>query len=304
MKNILILSLIALLTSCGTTSTNDEDARLTALDKEFDWVENNDFIHEKEIPFNAISDEYIGEVSNYDSLAKESIARLPEPKLMVVEKKGETISKVVSLCYQKRFDEAFNLLDKKYRLYKKHPSYWNQVGTCYLIKGDRRKALLFYNKSRDLKSNYAPPINNLGVLYLREGQDQKALAAFKKASEVKSFSMTPIFNMSQLYLKYGQIKKAKTLLAALYRKSSSDQDVLSSLGTAYLIEGNSKKASALFSKIKSELHIHPAIGINFSLALKLSGRPNDAKTVLSNIDQSQLSGLDEYYNKARNFVGL
>ncbi len=303
MKNIFVIVFIAILASCSSTSEKP-DKRLSELDKEFDWVENNDFLSEKEIPFDSLEDEFIGEESNHDSLAKESIARLPKPKLMIVEKKGETISKVVSLCYQRRFDEAFQVFDKNYRKYKKHPSYWNQVGTCYLIKGERRKALLFYNKSRDLKGKFAPPINNLGVLYLREGQDQKALAAFKKAAEVKSFSLTPIFNISQLYLKYGLVKKARELLAALYRENSTDQDVLSSLGTTYLIEGNVKKAAAFFGKMKSQYYTHPKVGINFAVALKLSGRPNDAKTILSNIDQSKLSGLDDYYSKARKFVGL
>jgi len=303
MKNILILLFVAFLASCSST-VEKEDPRLSALDKEFEGIENDDFKMEREIPFNSLQDEFIGDESDYDSLAKESIARLPAPKLMNVENKGETISKVVSLCYQRKFDAAFKVFDMNFRKYKKHPSYWNQVGTCYLIKGERRKALLYYNKSRDLNAKYAPPINNLGVLYLREGQEQKALAAFKKASEVKSFSLTPIFNMSQLYLKYGLVKKARGLLAALYRKNASDQDVLASLATTYLIEGNPKKAAAFFGKMKDAYYTIPNVGINFSIALKLSGRPKDAKTILSNIDQTKLSGMDEYYANARNFVGL
>ncbi len=212
-KMLILIFIAVVISGCGTT-----EKKGVKLDGDFDEIENKDFKAIPEIEYIEHEDLFVDEVSQTDALSKESLARLPEPKLQRAGKVDNPISKGISLCYQRRFTEAFKLLDAAYFKYKGHPSYWNQVGTCYFLQGWNRKAFLFYNKARDLNQKYAPAINNLGVIYQREGNEQKAMAAFDKASEINSFSMTPMFNKAQIFLKYGFIEKARRIFEVLHKK--------------------------------------------------------------------------------------
>lgn len=303
MKNLIFLSLIlALLTSCGSsdkkkTSGNNKN-------QEFAWIENNDFQTEKAVKYDETSDLFEGDESEYDSLSSESIARLPEFKLEVVATSKDTIGKVISLCYQRKFKQASQVMDALFKKYKNHPAYWNQVGTCFFLQGNMREALLYYNKSLSLNKKYAPPINNLGVIYQRDGREQKALLAFKKASELNSFSLTPIFNLSQMYLKYGFTDKARSLLSALVKKNSKDVDVINSLAVSYMIEGNFQEALKWYDKIPRDLHARFDIGINYALTLSLVGRPSDAKVIFERINVTKLGKSADYYGKVKRHLGL
>ncbi len=303
MKNLFCLSLILLLvTSCGSSSKKSENQSPES--QEFSWIENNDFESGETVKYDENSDLFEGSESSYDSLSSESIARLPEFKLEVVATSKDTIGKVISLCYQKKFKEASQVMDSLFKKYKNHPAYWNQVGTCFFLQGNMRGALLYYNKSLSLNKNYAPPINNLGVIYQKDGREQKALLAFKKASELNSFSLTPIFNLSQMYLKYGFTDKARSLLAALFKKNGKDMDVINSLAVSYMIEGNYTEALKWYDKIPRDLHSRYDIGINYALTLKLSGRVKDAQTVFERINVTKLGDSSTYYGKVKRYLEL
>lgn len=303
MKNIIsILMILFLLASCGSSSKKTENS--DSMSQEFSWIENNDFESGETVKYDESNDSFEGDESEFDSLSSESIARLPEFKLEVVATSKDTIGKVISLCYQKKFNEASQVMDTLFKKYKNHPAYWNQVGTCFFLQGNMRGALLYYNKALSLNKNYAPPINNLGVIYERDGREQKALLAFKKASELNSFSLTPIFNLSQMYLKYGFTDKARSLLAALYKKNSKDVDVVNSLAVSYMIEGNHQEALKWYDKIPRELHSRYDIGINYALTLKLGGRPSDAKVIFERINVTKLGDSSAYYGKVKRFLEL
>ena len=269
MSKLLLYSLILLLcASCGSSSKKEK--KQEQKNQEFAWIENNDFEAGETVKYDETNDLFGGDESEYDSLSTESIARLPEFKLESVATREDSISKVISLCYQRKFKEASSVMDNLFKKYKNHPAYWNQVGTCYFLQGNMRGALLYYNKSRSLNKNYAPPINNLGVIYQREGREQKALLAFKKASELNSFSLTPIFNLSQMYLKYGFTDMARSLLVALEKKNSKDNDVINSLAVSYMIEGKFQEALKWYEKISRNLYSRYDVGINYALTLKLA----------------------------------
>lgn len=303
MKKLLTFSIILFLaTSCGSSSKKEQTQ--DPKNQEFAWIENNDFEAGETVKYDETSDIFGGDESEFDSLSTESIARLPEFKLEVVATSKDSIGKVISLCYQRKFKEASQVMDALFKKYKNHPAYWNQIGTCFFLQGNMRGALLYYNKSLSLNKNYAPPINNLGVIYQRDGREQKALLAFKKASELNSFSLTPIFNLSQMYLKYGFTDKARSLLAALVKKNSKDNDVINSLAVSYMIEGNYQEALKWYEKIPRDLHSRYDVGINYALTLKLAGRPSDAKTVFERINVTKLGDSTEYYGKVKRYLEL
>ncbi|WP_127717733.1 tetratricopeptide repeat protein [Halobacteriovorax sp. HLS] len=304
-----ILILLALLqfASCSSTSNKTVEAGPSkgSID-EFSWIENSDFNAVREVPFSPRADSFSGEIAKVDSLSKESLARVPEPKLEQfeqVEKTQDVLLVAISSCYRRQFDKGMKIFKDNLRKYKSHPGYWNLMGTCFYLQGKIRKALLSYNKSRDLKKNYAPPINNIGVIYQYQGLEQKALAAYKKASEVGNFSMTPMFNMGQLYLKYNLIDDAKNIYEKLVRRNNFDKDAVNGLATCYLKEGKANAAINLYAGLDTEFKKNPAVGINYSVALFSAGRQKDARTILANVDTSKLNNYESYYNQVLRKIG-
>ncbi len=299
MKYVL-MAFILVVSSCGSTDKNNSEGN-SPEDKEFGWIENKAFNKVSEVQYNS-SEDMFKEVMGDDSLSSESISRLPAPKIERISKSSDPVSQGIGKCYGKDFAQAEKIFEANYKRYKNHPGYWNQIGTCQFLKGEYRKALLFYNKSRGLNSKYAPPVNNIGVIHQRQGRDQKALSAFEKAVELNKFSLTPLFNLGQLYLKYGFVDKAEGVFNTLYRKNSNDVDVLSALGTSALLKENYSRAVAFFSKIPRKELSKAQVGLNFSVALKAAGRIKDAKTVFERVDPQTLGDLGGYYNKVGRFI--
>jgi tetratricopeptide (TPR) repeat protein len=311
MKNIIILSLLSIsLYSCSSFESNTDgitSAELTS--HELEQIENTDFLPAKEIKYQVRMDKFdFAEPMdlNTDSLVSESIARTSERKLKLISNDGaiekDPITAIISLCYQKDYKEAELIMDNIYKKYRSHPSYWNQIGTCYFLRNNMRKALLYYNKSRSLSKKYAPPINNLGVIYQRQGLEQKALLAFKKASQLSSFSLTPVFNLAQIYLKYGFSRRARNLFLTLLKKSPNDVDALDGLATSYLQQNKLKIAIDTYAKIPDDKKRKAEIGLNLAVALKLSGKNKEAENTFAKISKNKLGNYGPYYNKIENFV--
>ena len=309
MKNIsIIFSLSLTIFSCSTlTSNSNKVIKAELSSEELEKIENSDFLPVKEIKYQVKLDKFDfaeSEDLTFDSLGGESIARVPEKKLEQISKEEDKdpISAIISLCYQGSFEEAELIMDKIYKRYKNHPSYWNQIGTCYYLRDNMRKALLYYNKSRSLSKEYAPSINNLGVIYQQQGLEQKALLAFKKASELSSFSLTPVFNLAQIYLKYGFSRRARTLFQALLRKSPRDNDALAGLATSLLLENKLVKSIETYLSIPDRLRRRANVGLNLSIAFKLAGRLIEAQNTFDNIDKGNLESYAKYYNKVEQYI--
>lgn len=305
-----ILPLLILLTACSTTTPNpsrevaSSKRAISSAEEDFSWVEQLDFDKKSEEKYRADKDEFDFSSSDESAhaLVKESLASLPAAKLEeAVSKTDDPLMKINVKCYQGKFDEALKIADDNYMKYKANTSYWNQLGTCFFLKSDYAKAILFYNKSRDLDSKYIPPVNNLGVVYMKQGKFQKALSAFKLASDLNTFSVTPTYNLAQLYLRFGTVGKALPIFQGLLKRSPKDVDVASALASSYLIKGDYQSAVDLYSRFDKATLALPTVGLNYALALKLLNRPIDAQTVLGNVAGS--SGvIADYAQKVDKFI--
>lgn len=295
---ILLLVLSFALVSCGSNEQKNEDKTHDVIS----GIENSDFKPKATIPYVAKQDVFKVDKNIAVSTARESADRVPTAKLEKLEIDQDPINTAIGHCYRRQFDQAFAVFDKSYELYRTHPSYWNQIGTCYLLQENYRKALLFYNKALGLDSNYAPSINNFGVLYWRQGKDQLAIEAFEKASKVNSFSMTPIFNLAQLYLQYGFVDQAFKLLSALHRQGRNDMDVISSLASCYLMMGNPQSSVAYFDQVDDEYLKRPDVSLNYAYALHLVGRRSDAKEILKKLASKDLVDYSNYYMRIKKLV--
>ena len=296
MKNIFFaLFLTLVLTGCSTGSKK----KGTKVGNQ--EISNEDFIAPRPITYSEGSDFFGDDFDEGGALSRESMASAPADDLDQFDSSDNPLNQALSYCYRKQFNKAEQIFDRYYRRFKKNPAYWNQMGTCYLLKDERRKALLFYNKSRDLKGNYAPPINNLGVIYQLDGKDQKALSAYKKASNLSKFSLTPVFNLGQLYTKYGLLGKARNLFNSLYRVNEEDADVIAALAYVELLSGEYKRAVGYYQKMDKDLYEEPRVGLNLALALYLSDRPKDAKNVLDGIREATTREEEVYSKRVKNF---
>lgn len=288
-KNLLIFILAV---GCASSGKKNVD---------LDNVTNADFKKQSAAPFNPDKDYFSGvKVENAGALKDESLFRLNQFDGSIESK--DIITKIIKNCYEGDYDDAFEIVSREHDRYRNNPAFWNQVGTCYLLKGNKRKALLFYNKSLEFAPSYGPALNNIGVMYRKSGDDQKAEVAFARAIKSSNFSKTPRFNLGQLYLDYGLFKDAIGQFKVL--ESSKDVDVYAGLGTAYLMAGDGKRSVNYFKRISSDYYERPYIGINAALAFFKVGQKEKARDILGDIDQGSLGPYKKYYSDSAKKVGL
>ena len=219
MKYLILFFTLLGLVSCGTQKVKKENDELSEI--------TNDSFRMPPAKLYQVVDDFIDEklTDEPNVLQQESIAKVPAQEVEEPEDVKGDINKILLACYRRDFDKGFAMIDSLFKEYRKNPIYWTQVGSCYLLQGSKRKALLYYNKAREVKRNYAPPINNIGVIFQKSGFDQKAMKAYEEAKRLSSFSLTPLFNLAQLYIEYGFLSDGKALFESMYRSNNRDQDV-------------------------------------------------------------------------------
>lgn len=306
MRTFLIFLILASFAGCSSTNskrTFASEKEELKLDDSYNWVESLDFDKKVETKYKPEKDEFdVKKVDKETVLIKESISTLSSPTIEENLKESEDpLVRIVGKCYQGKFEEANVVIDQIYSQFKNNTSYWNQVATCYYLKGDYSKAILFYNKSRDLDPKFVPPLNNLGVVYQKQGRFQKALAAYKKANDMNAFSVTPAFNLARLYLQFGIIAKAEPIIVGLNKKNDSDPNLLNSLAHVYLLKNEYENAVATFKLLPKEFLTKPEVAINYALSLKMLNKMDDAKSVLSGINEPT-GELRAYFQKVDSFI--
>lgn len=303
-----LLPLLILLSACS--SVPDRVTRKTAadektkLEEDYSWVDQLNFDKKTETKYRADTDEFnLSSEEESHALVKESLSGLSQVRLEeTAAKTDDVLIKMNIKCYQNKFEEGFKIADDIYGQYKNNTSYWNQLGTCYYLKSDYAKAILFYNKSRDLDSKFVPPVNNLGVVYVKQEKFQKALAAFKRAADMSTFSVTPTYNLAHLYLRFGTVGKALPIFQGLQKKSPQDIEVKSAVASANLLKGDYDTAIQIYGSFDKEALAKPNIGLNYAVALKLSNRPLDAQTVLGNVATATNADIKDYAQRVEKFI--
>lgn len=299
-NKLLLILLTFSLVSCASMKGGGK--KVNDLEDDFSWLDNDDFQKVFEVQYQAPKDNYPAEVAKEDVLATESAARLDKGTLSDISSQDDVISKVVGNCYKGDFEDANELIRNSRRQYKQNPSFWNQVGTCYFLQNEKRKALIFYNKALSLNNKYAPAINNLGVVHQADGNDQRALAAYEEASKISSFSMTPSFNKAQLYLKYGFADKAEQIFSTLWSKNKRDRDVIHALAVVYLMKGKYDKSVSAFQALDYDNQETPEVALNYSLALYLKGEKEKSHKVFKGMDKKNINKYANYYGKVERFI--
>tara|TARA_R110002072_G_scaffold1989_5_gene16702 strand:- start:169095 stop:170000 length:906 start_codon:yes stop_codon:yes gene_type:complete len=294
-KITLSILLAIFVTSCGTSSKKMEKP------DEFPEIRDSDFVAPAPVVLNPTSDFYAleeGDKEFKETLGGETLSIQPNDATEVVIDSDNPINQVLGFCYKKQFQKAYGISDSIFRKYKKNPSYWNAIGTCHLLNGESKKALLYYNKSRETNVNFAPPVNNLGVILQQQGKDQRALKAYKSAADMASFSLTPLYNQGQLFLKYGLLDNAQKVFTAILGKNPEDVGALNAMGYLNLLEGNNNRAIGFYSKIDRDRYRDPKIGLNVVMTLLKLNKTSNAKDVFAQVRSDGSS----YYSKVQNLL--
>lgn len=299
MKKLWPFIFILVLSSCSTTTKKVKSFEES---KDMDWIEKADFSTVNPVKYNDKEDYFKELELGPNVLAKESLARVDKGELD--DFKNKDLNHALSYCYRGEFEDAFKLFDSLYKKHKEDPSYWNQLGTCYLLQDKDKMAILYYNRAKNLNKSYVPAINNLGVLYLKQGKEQKALETFKMAMNTKGAGLTPQFNYSFLNLRFGLYEKACPNFEGFLRRSPKDVDVLNALGTCELLKNNISKAISFYERIDSDFYKRADISLNYALALKVSGNSSKAKDIFEEIDKKSLSSERQYYLTVKKYLGV
>ncbi len=282
-----ILILLIVMWGCSSTSkkvaTTDPAADIK--------LSNQDFKKTNPVAYSPSQDQYL--TSQGSALGTETLSQLDSNAINNASNEKDPMSAMMARCYKGDFENALKIADAIFNSYQKHPSYWNQLGSCHLLKGNERKALLFYNKSLEVKSNYAPALNNIGVIYKRNGQDQKAHVAFEKASKSSRFAKTPRYNLAYLYLHNGIAEKALTLFSSLLNDYPSEVEIIIGAANSSALTGRWSEALDLFMRVPDQYRSRSDVGLNMSLAAYQANKKELARQILS---RTKVSDADRNYS--------
>lgn len=219
-----------------------------------------------------------------DGLRHESLTRYTVEAL----KKLDGLSKKIALCHQGRYNEAFTLFKQSLDQNQNNPVYWNHLGTCYYLKGEYPKSLIYLDISMELnkkpqyknKKVLASVHNNIGLVHLKQNNLTDAKERFKKAVELHPSSLTPKYNLAQLYLAAALYERAEGLLKSLAKEKPLDVDFNYSLGHLYLMKKNYSKALEHFHNIPKEHARRDDVALNLATTFYFMGKPAQALKIL------------------------
>ena len=223
--------------------------------------------------------------SSMDALRHESLTRYSEENL----KKLDGFAKNIALCHQGRYNEALTLFKDVLDKNQKNPVYWNHLGTCYYLKGEYPKSLIYLDISMSLtkdKNLLAAIHNNIGLNHLKQGNALEAKESFKKAMDLDKMSMTPRFNVAQLYLSRGLYDKAEEQLTQLLRQNDRDVDINYSLAHVNLMKNNYSKALRYFKNIPAEHLKRDDVALNLATTYYFMGKQDLA---LKTLDEAPMN---------------
>ena len=72
---------------------------------------------------------------------------------------------------------------------------------------------------------------------------------------------------------------------------------------SYFLSGNTSSALAYWEKIDNESQAKPYVGLNYAVALKMSGKKQEAESVFDKVNDNKLGQLANYYKKVKNYIG-
>lgn len=213
----------------------------------------------------------------------------------------DPISNIAYSCYKNNRKKFEVLVRKHSRSYEKHPGFWNQVGICYLLFKQERKALLFFNKSTNIDNSFLPAQVNVYYYYLLRGELQRSIVVLERLLKKYPNNKVVKFNLATLLLDNHINLNAKNMFESLLELDADDPDLNGAIGTAYYFLGDYSLAGQYFSKISDDNLKDPLWGINYARVLLKLKQNEKAKNYFYKVNQED-SKYDAYFKATKPLV--
>ena len=98
-----------------------------------------------------------------------------------------------------KYDEAIKEF-KKTRALKKYIYSYIGLGRVYFLKGENKidEAIKYYKKALQIKPNSADILNDIGICYAMKGDKKKAIEMWKKAIEINPQLKSAVENLKRI----------------------------------------------------------------------------------------------------------
>jgi len=171
---------------------------------------------------------------------RDEIDNIKDKKIQSLFEKGNTY------YYKGNYDKAIEYYEKAIELKSDDEVYYN-MGYVYCNKGNYDKAIECYEKAIELKPDKNEAYNNMGNAYYNKGNYDKAIECYEKAIELKPDKDKAYYNMGNAYYNKGNYDKA----IECYEKAielKPDDEAYYNMGNAYENKGDYDKAIECYEK--------------------------------------------------------
>lgn len=163
--------------------------------------------------------------------------------------------KGLSLCYQKKYDEALKEIDISLKKEPTNQEFMNQKGQIYRYQGQEDKALEFFQAATKLPNTYGEPYFWVAYIYHGKQDFKKALAlyyiALDSVPKKNSYYLTTLQSIGQLEYTFTKdyVKSAKAYSQAI-NINPKDYEYYPKLIKAYNGAKEFAKADSIFGLMK------------------------------------------------------
>ena len=163
--------------------------------------------------------------------------------------------KGLSLCYQKKYDEALKEIDISLMKEPNNQEFMNQKGQIYRYQGQEDKALDFFEQATKLPNTYGEPYFWVAYIYHGKKDFKKALTlyyvALDSVPQKNSYYQTTLESIGQLEYTYTKdyLKSAKAYSQAI-QLDKDNYELYYKLMKSYNAAKEYVKADSIFGLVK------------------------------------------------------
>lgn len=201
------------------------------------------------------------------------------------------LSLIKNFCREQEVAKGLKIASSQYTNYKEEESYWNIVGSCFLVDLRIAKARLFFLRALEEKKNYAPALNNLGIVYWQLGKHYEALSYFKRAEQEDASNQVIAYNLARVYQHFGLHLKSSDYWSKVTNSKLNISDFNNMASNLVMIQKN-KEAIQFFQKTKQSSDTHIAL---YAVALLKDGQKEEALTQWKQVKAPDGSLLSIYW---------
>lgn len=163
--------------------------------------------------------------------------------------------KGLSLCYQKKYDEALIEIEISLKKEPTNQEFMNQKGQIYRYQGQEDKALELFVEATKLPNTFGEPFFWVAYIYHGKQDFKKALdlyyVALEKVPQHNSYYLTTLQSIGQLEYTYTKdFKKSADAYAQVVALNPKDYEYYPKLIKSYNAAKEFAKADSIFSLMK------------------------------------------------------